>query len=79
MSVPILLAKLFIPPARPELVTRSRLIEQLNRNLHRKLTLISAPDGFGKTILVTDWLQSQGDDVSSPCSLAFFEKGSELV
>ena len=66
MSTPILLTKLFIPLARPELVTRSRLIEQLNHNLHRKLTLISAPAGFGKTTLVTEWLQSQEDDASSP-------------
>ena len=71
MSVPILLTKLFIPPARPELVTRSRLIEQLNQNLHRKLTLISAPAGFGKTTLVTDWLQSQRDDTSSPFLLGW--------
>ena len=71
MSVPILLTKLFIPPARPELVTRPRLIEQLNHNLHRKLTLISAPAGFGKTTLVTDWLQSQGDNASSPFLLGW--------
>ena len=71
MSVPILLTKLFVPPARPELVTRSRLIEQLNRNLHRKLTLVSAPAGFGKTTLVIDWLQSKGDDMPSPFLLGW--------
>ena len=71
MSVPILLTKLFVPPARPELVTRSRLIEQLNHSLHRKLTLISAPAGFGKTTLVIDWLQTQGDDASSPFLLGW--------
>ena len=71
MSVSILLTKLFIPPTRPELVTRSRLIDQLNHNLHRKLTLISAPAGFGKTTLVTDWLQSQGDDTLSPFLLGW--------
>jgi len=71
MSVPILLTKLFIPPTRPELVTRSRLIEKLNHSLQRKLTLISAPAGFGKTTLVTDWLQTQGDDVSSPFLLGW--------
>lgn len=65
MSVPILLTKFFIPLARPELVSRSRLIEKLNCYLHRKLTLISAPAGFGKTTLITDWLQSQRDDASS--------------
>ncbi len=62
MSALILLTKLFIPAKRPELVSRPRLIEELNRGLHRKLTLISAPAGFGKTTMVTDWLQSQEDD-----------------
>lgn len=58
MTSEILVTKLFIPKARPELVSRSRLIEQLDRGLYRKLTLISAPAGFGKTTLVVDWLQS---------------------
>ena len=71
MSAPILLTKLFIPAKRPELVSRSRLIEQLNRGLHRKLTLISAPAGFGKTTLVTDWLKASGDDSSSPFLMAW--------
>ena len=66
MAVPILVTKLFIPAVRPELVRRPRLIEQLNRGLSRKLTLISAPAGFGKTTLVTEWLQSKGDVSTSP-------------
>ena len=66
MSAPILLTKLFVPAVRPELVSRSHLIEQLNRSLSRKLSLISAPAGFGKTTLVTEWIQSPGDDASSP-------------
>ncbi|MFC2025585.1 hypothetical protein ACFLUC_00140 [Chloroflexota bacterium] len=33
----------------------------MNKGLHRKLTLISAPAGFGKTTLVTEWLQTMGD------------------
>ena len=66
MSAPILRTKLFVPTTRPELVSRPHLIEQLNHGLDRKLTLISAPAGFGKTTLVTDWLQSQGDDAPSP-------------
>ena len=53
----LLTTKLYIPPTRPELVPRPRLIEQLNQGLHKKLTLISAPAGFGKTTLVTDWLE----------------------
>ncbi len=56
MSSPILATKLYIPPARPELVARPRLIERLNAGLHRKLTLISAPAGFGKTTLVSEWV-----------------------
>ena len=55
MSAPLLLTKLYIPPTRPELVTRSRLIERLNEGQHCKLTLISAPAGFGKTTLVSEW------------------------
>jgi LuxR family maltose regulon positive regulatory protein len=66
MSAPILLTKLFVPAVRPELVSRPHLIEQLNHGLDRKLTLISAPAGFGKTTLATEWLLSQGDDASSP-------------
>jgi LuxR family maltose regulon positive regulatory protein len=71
MSTPILLTKLFIPATRPELVSRSHLIEQLNHGFHNKLTLISAPAGFGKTTLVIDWLHSQGDDTSSPFMVAW--------
>lgn len=56
MSTPILATKLFVPPPRPKAVARPRLIERLNEGLHRKLTLISAPAGFGKTTLVSEWL-----------------------
>ncbi len=56
MSTPILATKLFIPPTRSQLVLRPRLIERLNEGLQRKLTLISAPAGFGKTTLVSEWL-----------------------
>jgi LuxR family maltose regulon positive regulatory protein len=58
MTSPILVTKLFLPVSRPELVLRPRLIERLNGGLHRKLTLVSAPAGFGKTTLVTEWLQT---------------------
>jgi LuxR family transcriptional regulator, maltose regulon positive regulatory protein len=54
----LLSTKLFIPPTRPEFVPRPLLIEQLREGLHRKMTLISAPAGFGKTTLVTEWLTS---------------------
>ncbi len=56
MATPILATKLYIPPPRAQLVPRPRLIEQLNEGLHRKLTLISAPVGFGKTTMLSEWI-----------------------
>ncbi|HEU0000118.1 MAG TPA: LuxR C-terminal-related transcriptional regulator [Ktedonobacteraceae bacterium] len=56
MPKPILATKLYIPPLRPEVVSRPRLIKRLNEGLHRKLILISAPAGFGKTTLVSEWV-----------------------
>ena len=54
----LLLTKLYVPPPRPNLVLRPRLVERLNEGLSagRKLTLISAPAGFGKTTLVSEWV-----------------------
>lgn len=56
MSTPILATKLYTPRPRAKVVPRPRLIEVLNDGLHRKLSLISAPAGFGKTTLVSAWL-----------------------
>jgi len=58
MPVPILATKLFIPPHGPKVVLRPRLIDRLNKGLHgsSKLTLISAPAGFGKTTIVSEWV-----------------------
>ena len=58
MSTPMLATKLYTPPLRPKRVLRPRLLERLNEGLHRKLTLISAPAGFGKTTLVSEWVAS---------------------
>ncbi len=60
MSTRILATKLYIPPPRPKVVLRPRLIERLNEGLSadRKLTLISASAGFGKTTLVSEWVAS---------------------
>ncbi len=52
----MLLTKLHIPPARNNIVHRSELFESLNSGLARKLILISAPAGFGKTTLLSDWI-----------------------
>jgi LuxR family maltose regulon positive regulatory protein len=52
----MLLTKLHIPPAGNNIVHRSVLHEKLNTGLSRKLILISAPAGFGKTTVVSDWI-----------------------
>jgi ATP/maltotriose-dependent transcriptional regulator MalT len=58
MPTPILATKLYIPSPRPQVVLRPRLIERMNEGLPtgRKLILISAPAGFGKTTLVGEWI-----------------------
>lgn len=56
MSV-LLQTKLFVPRPRPNLVSRPHLIKKLDAGRQGKLTLVSAPAGFGKTTLVAEWLQ----------------------
>jgi LuxR family maltose regulon positive regulatory protein len=58
MSEPLLLTKLYIPPPQLKVVLRPRLIQKLNEGQHDKLTLISAPAGFGKTTLVSEWISN---------------------
>jgi LuxR family transcriptional regulator, maltose regulon positive regulatory protein len=62
MSIPILATKLYVPPPRSKVVLRPNLIERLNEGLsaNRKLTLISAPAGFGKTTLISQWVATCG-------------------
>lgn len=60
MSSPVLATKLYSPPLRAKAVLRPSLVARLNEGLQRKLTLISAPAGFGKTTLVSEWLASCG-------------------
>src|SRR5918998_4110608 len=56
-STPTLATKLYIPPPQPRVVLRPRLIERLGEGgVHRKVTLISAPAGFGKTTLLSEWI-----------------------
>ncbi|NOK61028.1 MAG: LuxR family transcriptional regulator, maltose regulon positive regulatory protein [Chloroflexi bacterium AL-W] len=64
MSTPILATKLYSPPLRPEIVQRPHLITRLNKGLHHKLTLISAPAGFGKTTLVSEWLTERSQSAA---------------
>lgn len=52
----MLLTKLHIPPVGTTIVHRTSLFEQLKSGLERKLILISAPAGYGKTTLISDWI-----------------------
>jgi LuxR family maltose regulon positive regulatory protein len=58
MTIPLLTTKFHVPTLRPNLVARPHLLQRLHAALHHKLTLISAPAGFGKTTLITQWLHS---------------------
>lgn len=62
--MPLLQTKLHIPHLRWEFVRRSQLIDLLKTHQHKKLTLITAPAGFGKTTLATCWLTQQNSPVA---------------
>ncbi|MCB8924097.1 MAG: helix-turn-helix transcriptional regulator [Ardenticatenaceae bacterium] len=59
MPTSLLQTKLYAPRKRPLLVPRPHLIEKLNQGIHHKLTLISAPAGFGKTTLISEWIAAE--------------------
>ena len=56
VPAPLLETKLYVPRSRRALVPRPRLSERLDRGIASKLMLVSAPAGFGKTTLLTEWL-----------------------
>jgi LuxR family maltose regulon positive regulatory protein len=64
MPTPVLATKLYVPPPPPKAVLRPRLVERLEEGLHAKLTLVSAPAGFGKTSLVSAWAAGCGRPVA---------------
>ena len=56
MPIPVVTTKLRVPPLRTKVVIRQRLLERLQEGLNHSLTLVSAPAGFGKTTLLSEWL-----------------------
>ncbi|MGH3088985.1 MAG: LuxR C-terminal-related transcriptional regulator [Rubrobacteraceae bacterium] len=69
MSHPLITTKLRVPTARPSLVARPRLREALVRHEGRKLTLVSAPAGFGKTTLLGEWAKENSEETLAWVSL----------
>ena len=59
-TIPIVKTKLYRPPCTEEHVCRAHLIDKLDRNRSRPLILVSAPAGYGKTTLVSCWLEACG-------------------
>ena len=58
ITIPIVKTKLYRPPCPEENVHRPHLVDKLDRNRTRPLTLVSAPAGYGKTTLISSWLES---------------------
>ena len=71
MPAPLLDTKLHLPRSRPGAVRRPRLVEQLDRGTSATLTLVSAPAGFGKTTLLTQWLESRDEAASGAPDVAW--------
>jgi LuxR family maltose regulon positive regulatory protein len=76
VSTSILTTKLNIPKPRPQVVLRHRLISRLDDGLVQKLTLISAPAGFGKTTLTSEWVRHLDRSVSW---LSLDESDNDLI
>lgn len=76
MAMTLIETKWFIPRPTVDLVSRPRLMVLLEEGARRKLTLISAPAGFGKTSLLADWAAKMahhkvGAEESGPPKLAW--------
>jgi LuxR family maltose regulon positive regulatory protein len=56
---PLLATKLFVPKLRRGLVARPRLLERMGNGAEARLTLVSAPAGFGKTTVLASWLHEE--------------------
>ncbi len=79
MASPLVETKLFVPALRRGLVGRPRRSERLSRGVESRLTLVSAPAGFGKTTLVSAWLAGTGVAKSSVAWVSLDESDSQAA
>jgi LuxR family maltose regulon positive regulatory protein len=77
MPGPLLETKLYVPKVRRQVVSRPRLIGKLAGATEAKLTLVSAPAGFGKTTLLMDWIAATPPEVASIAWLSLDEGDNE--
>lgn len=68
--LPLLATKLYVPRVRTALVPRPRLTRRLDEGMERRLVLISAPAGFGKSTLLAEWAQLKSQ-ASPPFPIAW--------
>ena len=73
------MTKLFVPRVQPGLVVRTRVSKRLDEGLRRRLTLISAPPGFGKTTLVSGWIHSRVPDERCIAWLSLDERDNDTA
>ena len=75
-TFPIIQTKLYRPPIQADFIPRPQLLEQLNGWQQRPLTLVSASAGYGKSTLVSSWLES----IDYPAAwLSLDENDNDLV
>jgi len=72
-------AKLHRPPLRPEFVARSALVARLDQGLEDRVTLVTAPAGYGKSTLVAQWLASASAPPSAWLSLDALDSDPERL
>jgi LuxR family transcriptional regulator, maltose regulon positive regulatory protein len=78
--IPVLATKLFVPARRPQLVARPRITQRLDTTLDagHRLTLVSAPAGFGKTTLLAQRLAAAEHSQRRVAWLALDEGDADL-
>src|SRR5262245_1044813 len=77
MASPLVETKLYMPRLRRDLVARPRLRDRLSRGAQSRLTVVSAPAGFGKTTVLIDWLSAAPAEEQAVAWLSLDEGDSD--